>query len=135
MKDTFEHPALDLNNDKPLIYTALSKHLYYFRMFISKFVYENGGVPLNPFMISDYFMLDTVDRDAIRAGNNSVVKASHEIWVFGDVSNGVLAEIQMAKEQGKPVRYFMVVKSKDIIESTIEDVVMEEEVAEMRHLL
>ncbi len=135
MKDTFEHPALDLNNDKPLIYTALSKHLYYFRMFVSKFVYENGGVPLNPFMISDYFMLDTVDRDEIRAGNNSVVKASHEIWVFGDVSNGVLAEIQMAKDQGKPVRYFKVVKSKDIIESTIDDVVMEEEVAEMRHLL
>ncbi|MDB5161787.1 MAG: hypothetical protein JWM52_295 [Candidatus Saccharibacteria bacterium] len=135
MKDNFVHPALELKNDKPLIYTAMSKHLYYFRMFISKFVYDNNGVPLNPFMISDYFMLDTVDRDVIREGNNSVVKGSHEIWVFGDVSNGVLAEIQMAKEQNKPVRYFKIMHSKDIVESTKDGVVLENEVAEMRHLL
>jgi len=100
MKD-FAHPALNVQKDKPLVYTAMSKHLFYYRMFISVFVLENGGVPLNPFMVFDYFLLDAVDRDLVREGNNNLVKRCDEIWVFGAVSNGVLAEIQIAHEQGK----------------------------------
>ena len=131
----FTHPALDVQQDKPLIYTAMSKHLFYFRMFISVFVLENGGVPLNPFMVFDYFLLDAVDRDVVREGNNNLVKRCDEIWVFGAVSNGVLAEVQIANEQGKPVRYFAIEKPHNIIESTKEKVELEEEVSNMRHLL
>ena len=57
-------------------------------MFISVFVLENGGVPLNPFMVFDYFLLDAVDRDLICEGNNNLVKHCNEIWVFGVGSNG-----------------------------------------------
>ncbi len=131
----FAHPALDVQHDKPLIYTAMSKHLFYFRMFISAFVLENGGVPLNPFMIFDYFLLDVVDRDVVREGNNNLVKRSDEMWVFGPVSDGVLAEIKIAKEQGKPVKYFVIEKSQTIVESTKENVEMEQDVASMRDLL
>ena len=74
MTKDFSHPALNVQNDKPLVYTAMSKHLFYFRMFIQVFVLENGGVPLNPFMVFDYFMLDAVDRDTVREGNNNLVK-------------------------------------------------------------
>lgn len=66
MSKVFNHPALEAQKDKPLVYTAMSKHLFYFRMFISVFVLKNGGVPLNPFMVFDYFMLDAVDRDSVR---------------------------------------------------------------------
>jgi hypothetical protein len=135
MKKDFAHPALNVQKDKPLVYTAMSKHLFYFRMFISVFVLENGGVPLNPFMVFDYFLLDTVDRDLVREGNNNLVKRCDEIWVFGAVSNGVLAEIQIANEQGKTVRYFTVVKSQHIAETTKDKAEMEAEVADMRHLL
>ena len=131
----FTHPALDVQKDKPLVYTAMSKYLFYFRMFISAFVLEKGGVPLNPFMIFDYFLLDVVDRDLVREGNNNLVKRCDEIWVFGAVSNGVLAEIQIANEQGKPVRYFAIEKSRKIIESTKEKVELEEDISGMRHLL
>lgn len=48
-------------------------------MFISKFVLEEGGVPLNPFMVFDYFMLDTVPRDTVREANNNLVKRCDEI--------------------------------------------------------
>ncbi len=41
--------TLSLDTPRALIYTALSKHLFYYRMFISKFVLEQGAVPLNPF--------------------------------------------------------------------------------------
>jgi len=135
MKSTFEHPALNVQKDKPLVYTAMSKHLFYYRMFISVFVLKNGGVPLNPFMVFDYFLLDAVDRDLVREGNNNLVKRCDEIWVFGAVSNGVLAEIQIAYEQEKTVRYFTIEKSHTIIETTKDKVEMEDEVASMKYLL
>jgi hypothetical protein len=135
MKKDFAHPALRVQQDKPLVYTAMSKHLFYYRMFISVFVLENGGVPLNPFMVFDYFLLDAVDHDLVREGNNNLVKRCDEIWVFGAVSNGVLAEIQIANNKGKTVRYFEIQKPHKIVETTKEKIDMEAEVADMRHLL
>lgn len=109
-----------------LIYPAFSKHLFYFRMHISKFVLENDGVPLNPFMIHEYFLLDSVDRNKIRASNNAIVEKADEIWVFGEISDGVLAEIKLAKNLGKQIRYFEVIKSKDIKEISEAQAKMEE---------
>jgi hypothetical protein len=77
-------------------------------------------------------MLDTVDRDLVRAANNSLVKRIDEIWVFGQISNGVLAEIILAKKRNKPVRYFDIIKSKDIVEITKEQVVFEEDLEKYR---
>lgn len=82
----------------------MSKHLFYFRMFISKFVLEQQKVLLNPFMTFDYFLLDSVHRDFVIEGNNNLVKTADEIWVFGPVSNGVLAEIQIAKKIGNRLK-------------------------------
>lgn len=124
----FDHQAIHLTKEKPLIYTATSKHYFYYRMFISKFVIEQGGVPLNPFMIFDYFLLDTVDRDLVREGNNNLVKRADETWVFGSVSNGVLAEITLAKQSQKTIRYFKIEKPHHIIEIKKDQVEMEDEV-------
>ncbi|HEY1835413.1 MAG TPA: hypothetical protein VGG13_01175 [Candidatus Saccharimonadales bacterium] len=135
MKNDFTHPALAAQQDKPLVYTAMSKHLFYYRMFISVFVLEHGGVPLNPFMVFDYFLLDAVDRDLVREGNNNLVKCCDEIWVFGAISNGVLAEIQIANEQGKLVRYFTIEKPHKVVEIAKAKAELETEVADLRHLL
>lgn len=128
----FKHEALKLKKDKNLVYTAMSKHLFYYRMHISKFVIENKGVPLNPFMIFDYFLLDSVDRDLVREGNNNLVKKSDELWVFGAVSNGVLAEIKIAKEMDKPVKYFKIEKPHNIIPAAIDEVEMEKDVIQFK---
>lgn len=108
-----------------LIYPAFSKHLFYFRMHISQFVLEHGGAPLNPFMIHEYFLLDTVDRDTIRASNNAIVRRADEVWVFGAISDGVMAEITLAKKNGTPIRYFDVIDSKEIVEITEEQAQIE----------
>lgn len=128
----FEHEALKLNNDNSLVYTAMSKHLFYYRMHISKYVIEQHKVPLNPFMIFDYFLLDSVNRDLVREGNNNLVKRADELWVFGTVSNGVLAEIKIAKEMKKPIHYFKIEKPHTIVPAKIEDVEMEEDVKEFK---
>ena len=132
MTNWFSHQALDLQTSKPLIYTAMSKHLFYFKQHISKFVLEQWGIPLNPFMLFDYFFLDTIDRDIVREANNNVVIKADEIWVFGPVSNGVLAEVQIAKQQNKPVKYFQIQKSRNIVAIEKSEVEMEDEVKDFR---
>ncbi len=131
----FRHRSLELTEDKPLVYTATSKHYFYFRTYISKFVVEHDAVPLNPFMIFEYFMLDTVDRDKIREADNICVKRSDEVWVFGPISDGVLAELKIAKDMGKPIKYFKIVESKEIVPVSKEEVEMEDDVINFRNEL
>jgi len=135
MAKTFSHPSLQVQKDKPLVYTAMSKHLFYYRTFISAFVLKQGGVPLNPFMVFDYFLSDTVDRDLVREGNNNLVKRSDQIWVFGPVSDGALAEIILANKEGKPIRYFTTDYKTGIAETTKEKAELEPNIADKRHLL
>lgn len=86
-------------------------------------------------MIFDYFLLDSIDRNLVREGNNNIVKRSDEIWVFGPVSNGVLAEILIAKEQWKIIKYFAIEKHHTIVPITMENVEMEDEVKEFKDKL
>ena len=121
----FKHRASGLKTNKNLVYTAMSKHCFYFRMHISKFVLEQQKVPLNPFMSFEYFLLDTVDRDLIREANNNLVMKSNELWVFGPISDGVMAEIKMAKDAKKIIKYFKIKESREIIEIREKEAVIE----------
>ncbi len=132
---SFNHSALSLTENNALVYTALSKHLFYYRMFISKFVLEQGKVPLNPFMIFDYFLLDSVDRDLVRKANNSIVLRADEVWVFGPISNGVLSEILIAKEAEKMIRYFRIDKPHAIVPIDVSEIEMEDEVTDHKNLV
>ena len=118
-----------------LIYSAHSKHYFYFRQHISKFVLKHNCVPLNPFMLFDYFMLDTVERDKVRNANNNLVKIADELWVFGSISDGVLAEIRLAKQDDKPIRYYSIFKSKEIKEIPRNEVEFEEDQEKFKDLL
>jgi hypothetical protein len=124
----FSHPALELANDKKVIFTALSKKFFYFRLHIVKYVLEQNCVPLNPFTSFDYFLLDTVPRDVVRSANNTLVERADELWVFGDVSDGVLAEIKQVKARGKPIRYFKIDQSQTIEPVSPDGVVFEADV-------
>jgi hypothetical protein len=136
MSDSFfSHEALSLNGNKRLVYTAMSKHYFYFRMHISRYVLEQGKVPLNPFMLFDYFLLDSVERDLIRDANNSVVLRSDEIWVFGPISNGVLAEIVLARKSNRPILYFKIEKPHKITPISPEEIEMESEVEQFKSLV
>lgn len=132
----FSHKALSLQqNDKPLVYTAMSKHLFFMREHISRFVLEQDAVPLNPFMLFNYFLGDRVDRDTVRQANNVVVARADELWQFGPVSDGALAEIIQARQAQKQVRYFAVTNSKDIAEINSGQVELEEGLEQQRQLL
>lgn len=112
----------------------MSKYLAYFKDNISKFILEKGAVPLNPFAIP-YFMLDTLPRDTVREANNNYLKRADEVWVFGRISDGVLAEIILAKKENKPVSYFKVIDSKEVKPISKNEVEFEEGMEKFRDKL
>lgn len=101
-----KHVADGLRKEKRIIYAAFSRRNFCYREHVSKFVLEQDCVPLNPFMIFNYYMLDTVPRDTVREANNNLVRIADEIWVFGEIADGVASEIRYAKETDKPLKYF-----------------------------
>lgn len=131
----FDHRAMHLKDDKKVVFTAMSKKLFYMRFLISKFVIEQGAVPINPFTSFDYFMIDSVERDEIRSANNVLVGRSDELWVFGPISDGVLAEILLSKKLSITIRYFKIEKDKDISEITKKYVLLEDDVKDKKELL
>ena len=97
---------MDVFEPKRIVFTAQSRHLFYCRMLVCKYVLEHGAIPLNPFNLWGYFLYELVDRDLVRLGNNNVVRIADETWVFGPIADGVLAEIEYAMRLHKPLRFF-----------------------------
>lgn len=95
-------------------------------MLISQFVLNQGKVPINPFMSFDYYLADMVERDMIRNANNNLLAIADELWVFGSISDGVMAEINQSREQNKPIRYFAIENDKDIFEIKLDQLIFEE---------
>jgi len=95
---------------KKLVYTALSKKNFFQKWRIVKFILEKGLVPLNPFMLYDYFLVDSVDHDLVRNANNTIIERCDEVWVLGEIADGVEREIEIAKRLNKPIKYFDISK-------------------------
>ncbi len=92
----------------------MSRRNFYLREYIVKFILEQDCTPLSAFMMFSYFLLDSVDRTRLIEANNDLVRISDEIWVFGDVSQGVLEEVKLARSLAKPVRCFSIRAMNDI---------------------
>jgi len=109
------HPRLRFKKTYPIVYTAISKRNFYAEMQISKFCLEKKKVPLNPSMLFTYFFCDIITpRNPVYTANGNILRMSDEVWVFGEISDGVLAEIKMKKEQNLPVKYFKIVKNNPV---------------------
>lgn len=130
----FKHVAKDLQYDKKVVFTAQSSKNFHQRMLICKFVFDQGAVPINPFNVFGYYLYELVDRNLVRNGNNNLLKRCDELWVFGEVSDGVLAEIQMFKELNRPMRFFDISGLPEVIkEIPKEELMFEDDVKEFKN--
>ncbi len=93
-----------------IIFTAMSKKNFFQKWRVVKFVLEQGSVPLNPFMLYDYFLVDSVDHGLVRDANHKIIERCDEVWVFGEIADGVEREIEIAKRLNKPTKYFDISK-------------------------
>jgi hypothetical protein len=96
---------MSLFEPQKAVFTAMSKRSFYLRENTIKYVLEQGYTPLCAFMMFSYFLLDTVERDALIKANNELIRRSDELWVFGPVSTGVVEEIVFAKKLDQRVLY------------------------------
>ncbi len=93
----------------PVVFTAQSKVFFYCRDAVCEFVFNNGAVPINPFRVFEYFLGDRVKREQVRQGNNNLIRLADQLWVFGEtIADGVLAEVLLARQLQKPVRFFTI---------------------------
>jgi hypothetical protein len=117
LEQTLRHP-------KKLIYIAMSNRNFFWRMHVSKVVLDEGYVPINPFMLFDYYLLHTVPKTVVRDAMNNLLARCDEVWVFGRLSLGVKVQIGIAKRLSKAIRYF------DISELPVAVIPISEETAE-----
>lgn len=99
--------------ERPIVFAAMSKRSFYLREHIIKFILEQGYTPTCAFMMFSYFLLDTVERRKLIRANNDLIKRSDELWVFGEISEGVQKEIELAEVLKQNIRYFKVVTNGD----------------------
>lgn len=92
--------------ERKVVFAAMSKRNFYMREHIIRFVLQKGYTPTCAFMMYSYFLLDTVDRKSLIAANNDLIRRSDELWVFGEISDGVKEEIILAEKLDMPIRYF-----------------------------
>jgi len=72
-----------------------------------KHVTDQGFIPYAPHLLFTQFMDDTIpeEREAGMAMGREMIKRCDELWVFGEtISEGMAAEIELAKELGIPIR-------------------------------
>jgi hypothetical protein len=114
----------------PIIFTAQSKAFFYCRDAVCEFVFNNNGIPLNPFRVFEYFLGDRVDRNIVRQANNNLIRIADEVWVFGHlIADGVLFEIKYAQQLNKPVRFFTIAnRASHIREITVHQLKFEPEI-------
>jgi len=130
MKLLAERYSFGISSTEPFctVFTAQSKACYYCKDAVCEFVFRQNKLPINPFKAFDYFLGDRVDRDLIRRANNHLLSLCDELWVFGDIANGVMFEILMAKKLGKPIRFFTIAtKSSEIAEVSLRELAFESE--------
>ena len=108
---------MDIYEKLPVVYTAYSKRLFYAKMLISTFCLKNDKIPLNPFSNWDYYMNDMVERPIVVRGNNNLITLSQQLWIFGEISDGVLEEIKFAKRLSLPISYFTINKTIDSVKA------------------
>lgn len=100
------HPGALASSEMPVVFTAHSAESAYLREKVCQHAYQHGVVPVNPWMLNGYFLYGMVSKQEVRAANNTLLARCDELWVYGEVSDGVAVEIADAEARGQRVRYF-----------------------------
>lgn len=108
MAKSAQHIADTLRDETRVVFTAQSAKNFHQRMLICKHVFDQGNTPINPFTNFGYYLYELVERNLVRQGNNNLMRRADELWVYGDISDGVASEIRFAHELGMPIRYFSI---------------------------
>ena len=95
-----EQAERTLRRPKRVVYTAMSNRNFHWRMHVTKFVLDEGCVPVNPFMLFDgaTCLHYRQQGDRVEAMNNR--RSSARVLDLGQMSLGVKVQVGIAKRPG-----------------------------------
>ena len=96
-------------------YLLINEQDSQFRFRATRFAQERGYVPVYPTIMGDFFDIKQNPRKA-KDNRITLIRKSHEIWVFGDLSASMWDLVNYSISIGKKIRHFSI-KSGKIIES------------------
>lgn len=112
---------MTFSTSKPIVFAAFSKRNFFWRDHIVKFILQQERVPICAFVMFGYFLADTLPREVLIDANNDLVRRADELWVFGEISDGVQAEIELARSLARPVKFFTIDPHANEIKEILED--------------
>lgn len=73
-----------------------------------RFVIRQGSLPYAPHLLLTRILDDSQEHERRRGMHLGLemLKLCDGLWAFGPVSEGMRAEIEMARAEGKPIRFF-----------------------------
>ena len=100
---------------KRAVYILFNEMNSQYRFRATRFVMDQGHIPLYPTMVGDFFNLDrplhsvSGMSDRVRPPDRDrMLRQADEVWVFGDPSTSMQTQITLARRLGKPVKQFQV---------------------------
>lgn len=114
---------------KKVVFVAMNSKMFRLRELITKYVFEQGYIPVNCLMIYGYYLYDMVPRAKIIEAYKAVVVKCDELWTFGDISDGVRDGMVIARRNKLPVRHFDISQFPKIYEIPEDQLVYEEGVS------
>ncbi len=114
---------------KPVVFIAMNSKYFRFREWITKFVFDQGAIPINCLMIYGYYLYDMVPRVNIIEAYKTIVTKSDQLWVFGEISDGIKDAMVIAKKNNILIRYFDITRFPKIFELNETQLIWEEGVS------
>ena len=71
-----------------------------------RFVVSKKRVPIAPHLLFPQFVTEATERGLAMKMDCLLLRRCDEAWVFGEITDGMAIEIEMAADEGKRVRYF-----------------------------
>lgn len=98
------------NRDSPVVYIASKyagdiPHNTDMARRYSRYAIEKGYIPLAPHLLLPQFLSEETERDLAISIDLRFLALCEELWVCGEISEGMQREIDDASAMGMPVRY------------------------------
>ncbi|MBL7100478.1 MAG: hypothetical protein ISS23_00825 [Nanoarchaeota archaeon] len=112
-----------------VVFIAMNSKMFRLREWVTKFVFDQGAIPINCLMIYGYYLYDMVPRVKIIEAYKTIVPKCDELWVFGDISDGIRDGMIIARNNNLPIKYFDISNHPKIFEIPEDQLVYEESVS------
>lgn len=71
-----------------------------------RFAVDQGAIPIAPHLLFPQFMEEETERELAMFMDIAILSKCKELWVFGDATAGMKAEIAYAEKKQMTIKYF-----------------------------